>query len=590
MKKGRAKKVGPVVSLPSARNAVSGGVLLASLLLAACAGPPPGPAPGPDAVAVWDGGEVGLIEVEDVLRALPTEERERREAAIFDAYREVAREIALLRLLLPGTADPGERLAVWRAERPAAYRHLAAQLYAAEEILGGEAPEIPEEELETFYRQHPERFHQAPRRLLRHVFRRALGEGESGEDPLTVLAQVRARALAGEPFEDLARAWSQSENRRRGGEVGWVERGMLPQPLEDAVFALGRGELSDPIPGEEGALLFYVEDAVEEKDFPFEDVRLPLRRLLLLRRANEQVAAAARDIPPPEGAVALEPEEITAAADDAVVLRVPSPTGAIGGLEVRKSELPAELVERPRQLAFLLESRRLQALLWVQAERSGFTDRPDIRRRLTQSLDASLRRLELGQHLDAAARERLGELEAEVRALYDADPRRFAGPLRFRLHLLSIPLAEPGGQMQQLEALHGELAAGTITLEEAAGHLDGELTQLGWKSFAELAELDSKERVYVLDLGGPGFTLPYRLGRSLRILQVVERQAPRPLPWEEAREPAREEYLRQHRDVLWQEAATEILDAAGYRYLEENVRTALAVEPPAGTEQNVAAP
>ena len=97
---------------------------------------------------------------------------------------------------------------------------------------------------------------------------------------------------------------------------------MLPKPLEVAVFALGRGELSEPLAGKEGALLFYVEDAVLEKDFPFDDVRLALRRLLLQRKRNQQILERAREITPPEGLLALSAAEVTAATEDALILRL----------------------------------------------------------------------------------------------------------------------------------------------------------------------------------------------------------------------------------------------------------------------------
>ena len=559
---------------------------LLGLLALGCSGPEPGPGnepasrpkPGPDTVAVWDGGQASLIDVEDVLRTLSDEERARREADIFTTYRETAREIALLRLLLPESRDPETRLQAWRAEYPGAYRKLVIQLYAGE-MLGREPVEVTEDELRAFYDEHPQLFQQQARRQLRHIFRRALAENERGEAPEVVLAQVRARALAGVPFEELAATWSQSENRTRGGEVGWVEPGMLPPPLEKAVFALGRRELSEPVIGNEGGLLFYVEDAVEERHFPFEDVRLPLRRLLSQRRINERMVAAARAMEPPAGYQALSADEVAAASDDALVLRVSVPTVEDAALELRKSDLPAALLEDPRALATMLERQRLQALLWAGAEQAGFTARPEIRRRLSQSLDLSLRRAEIGKHLETATLERLDGREDELRAFFDRDPGRFTGPLRFHLRQLQVPLGDAASQLRLLEALHGQLAAGTLTLEQAAERASGHVLDLGWKRFDELEQLDSKERVYVLDLGGKGFTLPYRLGDDLWILQVVERRTPEPLSYEEARDQVREQYLRRHRDDLWREVADGILDRARYEYLDDRVRQALAVEP-----------
>ena len=88
--------------------------------------PTPASTPSPDAIAVWDGGEIGLIDVEDVLRTLSMQERSQRETTIFDTYRELARELALLRIHWPATDDPGPRPRPGGGELRRARRDLVA--------------------------------------------------------------------------------------------------------------------------------------------------------------------------------------------------------------------------------------------------------------------------------------------------------------------------------------------------------------------------------------------------------------------------------------------------------------------------------
>lgn len=58
------------------------------------------------------------------------------------------------------------------------------------------------------------------------------------------LLEYRARVVAGEPFADLASAFSDCSSARSGGDLGVFARGAMQKPFEDATLALKVGELS----------------------------------------------------------------------------------------------------------------------------------------------------------------------------------------------------------------------------------------------------------------------------------------------------------------------------------------------------------
>ena len=70
--------------------------------------------------------------------------------------------------------------------------------------------------------------------------------------------RVRSRLLAGEPWEKLSAELSLAPNAARGGELGVVARGTLPEELETAIFGLEPGEISRPVKGPSGYHLFQV--------------------------------------------------------------------------------------------------------------------------------------------------------------------------------------------------------------------------------------------------------------------------------------------------------------------------------------------
>ena len=70
--------------------------------------------------------------------------------------------------------------------------------------------------------------------------------------------QVRNSAQKGTSFSDLARANSQGVAAAEGGALGCFKRGTLSRQLEDRVFNMQAGEVSEVMHTKQGFVLFYV--------------------------------------------------------------------------------------------------------------------------------------------------------------------------------------------------------------------------------------------------------------------------------------------------------------------------------------------
>ena len=70
--------------------------------------------------------------------------------------------------------------------------------------------------------------------------------------------QVRNSAEQGSSFSDLARANSQGVAAAEGGVLGCFKRGTLSKQLEDRVFKMQAGEVSEVMHTKQGFVLFYV--------------------------------------------------------------------------------------------------------------------------------------------------------------------------------------------------------------------------------------------------------------------------------------------------------------------------------------------
>lgn len=108
--------------------------------------------------------------------------------------------------------------------------------------------------------------------------------------------KVRARALelkqridAGEPFEKLAREFSEDPgSAKKGGDLGYFARGIMDKPFEDKVFSMAKGQVSDPVRSRFGFHIIRLEDIRKGAVKPFEEVRDSLRQAYIENQAEER--------------------------------------------------------------------------------------------------------------------------------------------------------------------------------------------------------------------------------------------------------------------------------------------------------------
>jgi peptidyl-prolyl cis-trans isomerase D len=127
--------------------------------------------------------------------------------------------------------------------------------------------EIGPRDIEDYYNRNREaRFHQQKSIKLRHILLRSSGGDAAQKTAARAKAEAALAELrAGKNFADVARQYSEDPGASQGGDLGWINRGQLMPSLDQAIFALKKGEVSGVLESPLGYHIFKAEDVKEEK-------------------------------------------------------------------------------------------------------------------------------------------------------------------------------------------------------------------------------------------------------------------------------------------------------------------------------------
>ena len=153
---------------------------------------------------------------------------------------------------------------------------------------------VGETEAEIFYYTHAERFRKPEQRTARHVL---VTINDDLSDNTRDAARRRigeiARRLQAKPqrFEEQALKHSECPTALNGGLLGEVQRGQLYPDLDQALFAMAEGAVSDVLESELGFHVLYCEKISPARTLAFTEVVDSLRQRLTEDRARRDSRA-----------------------------------------------------------------------------------------------------------------------------------------------------------------------------------------------------------------------------------------------------------------------------------------------------------
>jgi peptidyl-prolyl cis-trans isomerase D len=157
--------------------------------------------------------------------------------------------------------------------------------------------QISSEEIERFYNLQRERYKTPKQVRARDILIKVGTEDPSHkvEEKMKRAEDILEKAKRTKDFSSLAKQYSESNTSPKGGDMGWVQRGTLGEPIETALFSMKTGELSGLVRGREGFHIFKVEETVEEKQKSLEEVKDQILQTLKKEKAKREASRIADD-------------------------------------------------------------------------------------------------------------------------------------------------------------------------------------------------------------------------------------------------------------------------------------------------------
>ena len=211
-------------------------------------------------------------EVDRVMRLLG----ERRDVAFVD--------------MPPGPADTSPvtaaEIQAWYKSHARDYRRPETVKLEYIEVNGETLAPAPVDEaaLRKRYEEEVKKFSTAEQREVSHILVQVAADASAADKKA---AEARANKLAAEAraagadFAAIARANSDDAgSKAKGGSLGWLSKGSLPGPFEDAAFAMQAGEVRGPVKSDFGWHVIKVDQVRAGNQQPFEAVRAQLEQEL----------------------------------------------------------------------------------------------------------------------------------------------------------------------------------------------------------------------------------------------------------------------------------------------------------------------
>ncbi len=143
-----------------------------------------------------------------------------------------------------------------------------------------------EEECRAFYNENKEKF-KYPRSVRASHIIRTPQQGETPQELIAEMMNIREQLLNGADFAETANTYSQCDDN--GGDLGWFDKSKMVPEFANVVFSMDVGEISDVFPSQFGFHIVKLFDQREGGCLEFEEVRYEIETEILNTKKNNAI-------------------------------------------------------------------------------------------------------------------------------------------------------------------------------------------------------------------------------------------------------------------------------------------------------------
>lgn len=158
---------------------------------------------------------------------------------------------------------------------------------------------IPDSDAKQYYDRNIGLFQVPAQVRVSHIMVRVASDADQSkkEEATQRLEQVLKRLAAGEDFEALAKEVSEDGNTKdKGGDLGYISKGMVQASFDTAAFALEKGGISGIVQTSAGYHILKVTDKTEARSVSFEDAKSDIAGRLKSDRVDTMVGSYIKDL------------------------------------------------------------------------------------------------------------------------------------------------------------------------------------------------------------------------------------------------------------------------------------------------------
>lgn len=152
--------------------------------------------------------------------------------------------------------------------------------------VSASTPAVSDAEAELFYFFHPDKFAVKERRTAHHILVTVNDDFEENraDKSLARISEIRDRVLKKKTrFSEQAQKHSECPTALHGGKIGHIEPGQLYPELDEVLFSMQSGEISEPVLSSIGYHLVYCTEIEPPRQLPLSEV-LPKLKVSLRDR------------------------------------------------------------------------------------------------------------------------------------------------------------------------------------------------------------------------------------------------------------------------------------------------------------------